>query len=253
MLLLSFKYPNTTTAQEFIIGVEDVSYYPLYNFSANNTTKPSFTRELLATFFEQHNYRYRFVALPLNRFDKWYLEDNIDFKFPDNIKWREQTLNKLDITFSLPVIKLMSGSYMLASKQHYRREDIKTLGTIIGFTPTLWFDKLEGGQLAIIEESSPVSIIKHLTHENIDATNIDASVIRHNLSLLSKDIKIQVNKNIPYEIFAFHLSSVKHPQIIEEFNHFLSSNKALINKLKIKYHIEKPLNSFDIIKHKSQP
>ncbi len=36
-----FANINLAYAKEFIIGVEEVSYYPLYDFSATNTNKPS--------------------------------------------------------------------------------------------------------------------------------------------------------------------------------------------------------------------
>ncbi len=82
LLFVSFTSITYSYAKEFIIGVEDVSYYPLYDFSSTDTNRPSFSKDLLSTFFEQHNYSYRFVALPIKRFNKWYEENGIDFKFP---------------------------------------------------------------------------------------------------------------------------------------------------------------------------
>ncbi len=109
----------------------------MYDFSATSTNKPSFSKDLLTTFFEQHNYSYQFIALPIKRFSKWYVEEGIDFKFPDNPRRREDKDNKLNITFSQSVIKLMAGSFVLKSNANYKRNDIKKLGTILGFAPTL--------------------------------------------------------------------------------------------------------------------
>jgi len=236
-LILLFVNINITYAQEFIIGVEEVSYYPLYDFSASNTNKPSFCKELLTLFFDQHNYSYRFMALPIKRFDKWYVERGIDFKFPDNFRWRNDKQNKLGITFSQPVIKLMAGSYVLKANAQYKRNDVKKLGTIFGFSPTLWFDKLESNELTLIEESAPFGIIKHLLHNNIDAINIDANVIRHNLKLLGKPKEIVLNTNIQHEVYSYHFSSIKHPEIIKQFDDFLQNNSELLQQLKKKYGI----------------
>jgi hypothetical protein len=224
-------------AQEFIIGVEEVSYYPLYDFSSTNTNKPSFSKELLTIFFEQHSYPYRFMPLPIKRFNKWYEEKGIDFKFPDNVRWREDKRNKLSITFSQSVIKLMAGTYVLKSNETYKRNQIKKLGTIFGFDPTLWLKEIKNKELELIEENSPFSIVKHVLHGNVDATNIDANVIRHNLKLLNKPNTLVLNTNIHHEVFSYHLSSIKHPEIIREFNKFMQENSVLLQQLKKKYGI----------------
>ena len=236
-LFLSFASINITYAQEFIIGVEEVSYYPLYDFSATDTNRPSYSKDLLTAFFEQHKYSYRFVALPIKRFNLWYVEQGIDFKFPDNVRWRDEDQNQLNITFSQSAIKLMAGSYVLKSNANYKRDDIKKLGTIFGFVPTLWFDKVESKELELIEENSPFGIVKHILHGNIDATNIDSNVIRHNLKLVDNPKAIVLNKNIKHEIYSYHLSSIKHPKIIKQFDAFLQNNPKLIQQLKQKHGI----------------
>jgi len=237
LLFLSFTNINITFAQEFIVGVEEVSYYPLYDFSATDTTRPSFSKDLLTIFFEQHNYSYRFMALPIKRFNLWYVEKGIDFKFPDNVRWRDDKQNKLNITFSQSVVKLMAGSYVLKSNANFKRDDIKKLGTIFGFVPTLWFDRLESKKLELIEENSPLGIVKHILHGNVDATNIDSNVIRHNLKLVENPQSIVLNKNIKHEIYGYHLSSIKHPKIIKQFDDFLQNNPKLLQQLKQKYDI----------------
>lgn len=228
-------------AKEFVIGVEAISYYPLYDFSATDIDRPSFTKDILTAFFESHNYSYRFLALPIKRFDKWYAEKNIDFKFPDNIRWRED--NKLNITFSKAVIKLMAGTYVLKSNKLLPRNKIKRMGTILGFFPTLWLDEIKAEKVVLIEDASPYSIVKHMLYNNIDSTNIDSNVIRHNLALLNREGEIVLNTTIRHESFSYHLSSIRYPNIIEEFNAFLKKNAALVKSLKFKYNIIEDFNS----------
>ena len=228
---------NPTYAKEFIIGVEDVSYYPLYDFSATDTNRPSYSKDVLTAFFEQHNYSYRFIALPIKRFNKWYVENGIDFKFPDNVRWRDDKQNKLNITFSQSVVKLMAGSYVLKNNAQYEKNDIKKLATIFGFAMTLWSDEIKNKKLKLIEEHTPYSIVKHMLHGNVDATNIDANVIRHNLKLLGKPQAIVLNMNIKHEVYSFHLSSIKHPNIIKQFDNFLQKNQKLLQQLKDRYDI----------------
>ncbi|WDE06607.1 hypothetical protein SG34_006765 [Thalassomonas viridans] len=232
-------------AKTFIIGVEDVSYYPIYDFSSTRGHQPSFTKELLSTFFDTHKYSYRFIALPIKRFNQWYIDEGIDFKFPDNVRWQQETDKGLDITFSDPVLTLMSGVYMLKSRLPMQRDEVKSLGTILGFQPTLWLDKVNAKEVTLQEESSPLSIVKHLLHGNIDATNIDGNVIRHNLASLKRSGELVLNKAIHHETYAYHFSTIKYPGVIAQFNVFLKTHAALVRALKQKYQITEAITLSD--------
>lgn len=235
---------NKLFAKEYLIGVEDVSYYPFYDFSAKQHNKKNFTKELLSTFFTYKNYKFKFVSLPVKRFDKWFIEESIDFKFPDNARWRTEESKTLNITYSEPTLHLIAGSYVLSKNQNLPKDAIKRLGTVYGFYPTLWIDQVQNNTIEIVEFSSTFSIVKHLIYGNVDAINIDENVINHVLKLMGepKDT-IVLNKKTKHERYAFHFSSILHPQIIQEFDQFLNTHSKQIAELKNKYGIiETPAN-----------
>jgi len=236
--VLSHGVSSAVENNEFVIGVEAVNYYPLIDFTLNDSTKDSYTKELLTRFFNSKNYEFRFLALPIKRFDKWYVEEEIDFKYPDNPRWRTKKDDLLKIVFSDPTIKLIAGSYVLKKNRMLPKDKIKKLGTILGFIPTLWFDEVASGELRLIEESSPFGIVKHVLYGNVDATNIDENVIRYNLKLLGQPDKIVLNREAKREVFSYQLSTMKYPEIIDEFNVFMKNNKQIIDKIKKKYGID---------------
>tara|TARA_R110000744_G_scaffold69265_2_gene140616 strand:+ start:731 stop:1507 length:777 start_codon:yes stop_codon:yes gene_type:complete len=237
-VVIFFLANSSVNAKEYIIGVEDVSYYPFYDFSAKELNRKSFTKELLSTFFRHQGYQFKFVALPLKRFDKWYIEEAIDFKFPDNIRWRSGESKNLNLTYSEPVLHLTAGTYVLKKNSDMPRQKIKTLGTILGFFPTLWYDRLQNKTIELVEVSSPYSLIKHLLHGNVEAINIDKNIIDYNLKLLQEEgDAIVLNKHINYERYAYHFSTIYHPKIIQEFNCFLSAHSQLVAEIKRKYAI----------------
>jgi hypothetical protein len=56
-----------------------------------------------------------------------------------------------------------------------------------------------------------------------------------------------MDRSLPHLTFGFHLSTIKHPGMIDQFNHYYQNNQPFINQLKAKYQIiEDPfdLNSF---------
>ena len=229
-----------THAKEFIVGVEAVRYYPLFDFDTNDTSKASFTKAVLTDFFESHNYQYKLLPLPIKRFDRWYVEEGIDFKFPDNVRWRNNI--KLDITFSDPVVEVTAGAWVLEKNKDITREQVSSLATILGFYPTLWVDEINSGQTKLLEESTALGVVKHLLYGNAQATNIDENVIRHHLSELGERQNIVLNKQIHSERFYYHLSTIKYPEVIEEFNQYLKDNADRLQNLKEQFNIRTEFN-----------
>ncbi|WP_440875721.1 hypothetical protein [Thalassotalea sp. PLHSN55] len=237
LLVSAFCSAKQVDDKTYVIGVEAIDYYPLYDFDYQNTVKPSFTRDLLSGFFESKDYSYRFLPLPIKRFNRWYVEQNIDFKFPDNIRWRDSEKIKLDITYSEPVLYLMAGAYVLKKNAKINREQVKKLGTMTGFYPTLWVNEINSGHTKLVESVATRSIVKHLLYGNVDATNIDQNVIAHNQRKLNSNSEIVLNQNIHHEKYAYFFSSIQYPEIIKEFNQYLRDNKQKVDALKQKYHL----------------
>ena len=238
MLLFIASSVSFAQAKEYIIGVEDIDYYPLYDFSINNFERENFTRELLSTFFLAHGYKFKFVALPIKRFDKWYEEDDIDFKYPDSPRWRKRKTKKLDLTFSQPVLQLTAGSYVLKKNQNIQRKSVKRLGIMFGFFPTLWYDKLQNGTLELFEAHTSLSLVKHLLHGNVDVIDTDSNVINYNLKKLQKNSDtIVLSPQIKHARYAHYFSTIKHAKIMQEFDAFMVNQAEWIASIKQKYNI----------------
>ena len=227
--------PKNSPAQEFMIGVEDVPYYPLFEFKSNRDT---YARELLNSFAAEKGYKFTYIALPIKRFNRWLLEEKIDFKYPDNIRWYPDTSLREKFTFSHSTIKLVAGTTVLKSSLKKDKSEFKSVGTLLGFYPTTWIDQINSGQDKLYEETSTKILIQHLLAKNIDGIDIEPSVIRYYLEILgqSTDVAI-IDERYQYDVYDLHLSTIKHPEIIKEFNEFLNNNKTLLEEMSKKYNI----------------
>ncbi|XQW84288.1 hypothetical protein ACOYR1_14270 [Thalassotalea piscium] len=219
-------------AKTFIIGVQDVAYYPLYDFP-----NESHAKELLDTFAKSKNYKFIYLALPIKRTNYWYKENAIDFKYPDSKRWSRGRSVYPDLKFSDPIVSLMAGANVRKDKLGKSRVDIKTLGTILGFHATMWLDLISKGNTQVVESSSPLNIIKQVVYGYVDATNIEPSVINYYLSLLGKEGELVLDKTLPHEIYTFQLSTIKYENILDEFNQFLKENHEFLESLEKKYHL----------------
>jgi polar amino acid transport system substrate-binding protein len=220
---------------EFIIGVEDIAYYPYYDF---NTQEPSFSKDLLDKFAYDSGHKITYLPLPINQFSKWLFEENIDFKFPDNQRWQTAwDTRNLEIYYSHDVVRMTAGTVILKKNQHKKQGFFKNIGIITGFLPTQWVEQLKQGKVKILEDSSPKVLVNQLTHNIVDGLDIDLAVANYHLNELKLKEKLVVSQNTSRQVFSYQLSSLKYPLIIEQFNRWLAQNRSFTNKLKQQYGI----------------
>lgn len=230
---------ETAQPLKLVVGVEDLSYYPLFDFKNEHDT---FTTELLKEFGNQYNYQFEYMAMPVKRFGMWLFEQDIDLKFPDNSRWNESdevNLLAKQITYSSPVVELVAGT-ITANPNLKTKQEIKVLGTLLGFHPTKWLNEVRSGEVELYESSSTMMLLQQLLRGHLDAVNLEPSVVQHYLSIINKENSIAINRHFDFEVYSYHLSTVKHPSVIADFNEFLKGNAELLKSLKNKYKIIDP-------------
>ena len=230
------KQPIQNSTQTLVLGVEDLHYFPLFDFK---NTHPTFTTELFEEFGKQFGYKFEFYPMPVKRFDKWLFEKDIDLKFPDNSRWNEsEEVNRLSkvITYSKPVLHLVAGT-ITYNKNIKHKNDVKILGTLLGFYPTKWINEINSGQVELYESSSTLMLVQQLIRGQLDAINLEPTVVNHYLNQIREKEFVNINKNIDYEVYSYHLSSIKYPNVISDFNQFLVDNSEYVEGLRKKYKI----------------
>jgi hypothetical protein len=139
-------FGNVAQADNFVMGVEDINYYPYFDFTSENR---NFTKVLFDQFAKDNGHQISYLPLPIKQFPKWLFEENIDFKFPDNTRWQETSnIHQLKIHFSDEVVAMTAGTLVLAKNKHKDETFFKNIGTITGFHPTLWVKQIEQGKVS---------------------------------------------------------------------------------------------------------
>jgi polar amino acid transport system substrate-binding protein len=228
-------FANQCLSASYIIGVEDINYYPYFDYTSAN---PSFSKDLFVQFAADSGHQISFLPLPIKQFDKWLFEENIDFKFPDNPRWQQQPVSKEHTLYFSDDILLMTAGTLILSKNKDKPESfIKNIGTILGFQPTLWMEQIAQGKVKVIEDRSSKILVKQLVHGIVDGLDIDLAVANHHLIELKLNNEIVVSQNANRQVFAYTLSTLKFPQIIQQFNVWLAENKTFVTELKARYNI----------------
>lgn len=224
-------------ADSFVVGVEDLHYYPYYNFT-DKADNSSFAKALLDEFAKDNNHQITYLPLPIKQFPKWLHEENIDFKFPDNERWQERSnIHHLKIVFSDDVVGMTAGTLVLAKNKNTDATKFKNVGIVTGFSPTLWLEKISQGKVSLFEDPSPRILVQYLVKGLVDGLIIDLAVANNELQKLQIDEQIVFSENIPQEIYAYKLSTVKHPEILQQFNQWQVHNREFIQGLKDQFSI----------------
>lgn len=220
-------------SREFVVGVEDVAYYPLYDFKNG---RDSYTKALLDEFGRQAGHTFKYLPLPIKRFNTWLIEEQIDFKYPDNERWNPDGQLLHNFIYSDSTIRLVAGT-LTSVERALEPKDFKVIGTLLGFHPTQWIDQIRSKQIYLYENSSTLMLIQQVLRGQVDGLDLEQSVVNYHLKTIGKPDAIKINRNFSYEVYDYYLSTIKHQDVIAEFNQFLKDNQDFIEQLKIKYEI----------------
>jgi ABC-type amino acid transport substrate-binding protein len=223
------------TTQTFTIGVENLQYYPLH--TVRNGQYVGFARDLLDAFAQKHGYKFEYVPMPINQlFPALLKEKTVDFKYPDNPQWQTVLKQGISVKYSLPAVVSAEGAMVLSARKGSDLAQVKTLGTVIGFTPWPYNDAIADKRIKLVTTGSFEGLLRDAMAGHLDAVYINIDVANTMLrDVLKSPGKLTFDPRLPYTRSDFSLSSVRHPEIIEEFNTFLENEKPLVDALRKKY------------------
>jgi hypothetical protein len=226
-------------ATEYTIAVEAIDYMPLYGGSGQ-APYHGYARDLLDLFGRKFGYHFHYVALPVNRlYKEFFAGQHLDFKFPDNPNWQPENKLGLDVTYSAPVITIVEGLFLPEPKASQGLSDIKSIATITGFTPTPYLPAIASGKIKLYSVDSFQSLFTMSTIERVDAIYTNAIAVKYYKSAHGDmDSNLKMDRNLPSIASNFSLSTLKHPEIVAQFNQFLQDDQTEIRQLKNKYGIE---------------
>ncbi|GBC62261.1 hypothetical protein DENIS_3230 [Desulfonema ishimotonii] len=223
--------------KEYTVGIEDVFYFPYYAFKNGECT--GLSREVLDAFGQKHGYKFTYKPMPVMRLHKNLIKGNTDFIYPDNAEWELNENAK--VYYSTPVTEVIDGVMVLPEHKGKGLNRLKKLGTIKDFIMPGYADLIKNNQVRVSESYEFDTLLKLAMQKYIDGAyvTIDCAVY-HLQEKLHRPDALVFDPDLPYDITAVSLSSVKHPDIIRDFSTFLNEEKGLTDRLKEKYNIMTP-------------
>ncbi|GAB7082035.1 substrate-binding periplasmic protein [Megalodesulfovibrio paquesii] len=224
--------------QQFTVGVEAIDYYPLY--AGDGGEYRGYARDLLDAFAKKQGYVFKYEPLPIKRlFQAFLTEQALDFKFPDNPYWSQDMRQGLEVRYSEPAVQYIDGVMVLPERKGGGPEGLKVLGIIGGFTAFEYLEQIKSGAMTVDESTEYSAMLQKAIMGRVDAAYSSVAVANYQLrDVLKQPEALVLDASLPHTKSGYQLSTIRHPQIIEEFNQFLKDEAALVQQLKDKYQAE---------------
>ncbi|PKF61236.1 hypothetical protein CW745_11425 [Psychromonas sp. psych-6C06] len=222
----------------YTIGVQNFKDYSPYS-SVKNNQYQGFNRELLDMFASSQNFTFDYKTRPIKRLYSEFLKEKLDFKYPDNINWAPEKKQQAAIHYSDAVVQYIDGLIIRKENKNKTFSQLKKIGVMSGFTPDQrYLDAQQKGELEFIYVNNYERLFKLVNEQRIDGAYFDIIISQHHiLHSASQKQHLVFNEKHPFRHGTRSLSSIKHPEMIEQFNLFLIEHATQINALKLRYNI----------------
>ncbi|OOF11272.1 hypothetical protein BZG83_12695 [Salinivibrio sp. PR919] len=222
----------------YVIGVQNFSqYYPYSSYANRNYS--GFNRELLDMFAKTQNYRFIYKPLPLKRLYHRFVDGAVDFKYPDSPKWSPEIKRKSKIFYSEPVVNYIDGVMVIDDNYGQSLNQLKYLGVVAGFTPYPYQSRISAGQIQVDECYKYDSLLMKVVSGRVDGGYANVAVAQFYLEQMGfQKGSVRFDDTLPHSKGTRHLSTIKYPEVIAEFNRFLVDHKEDVDALKASYGLE---------------
>lgn len=223
-------------AQTFTIGVELQPYLPYSNVQDGQYL--GYGRDLLDAFAAYQGYQFTYRPLPVRRLLNDFLDGRVDFKYPDNPRWNADLKKGHEVHFSLAATPSIDGVLVKPQFLGQGKARIRLLGTQRGFTPWPYLADIKAGRIILIQANQIDSLLAMALSDRVDGVYLNPQVVKHQLRSNGVDGDALVfDPKLAYQDDHYFLSSIKHPEVIEQFNSFLSNQAELVQALKQRHGI----------------
>lgn len=225
-------------AQTYTVGVENIEYYPHYNFKDGEYT--GYGRAVLDAFAKAKGYTFDYRALPVARLFANFVSGDLDLKYPDNEMWSADMKKGQTVAYSSPVVAYVDGISVLPGRVGKGVDSFKVLGMVRGFTAWEWLDRIDAGTVKVQENNSFGALIEQTLRERVDGAYGNVAVVAWRLeNQLKQPGALVFDPGLPHTRSSYRLSSIKHPNVIKEFDAWVAANADTVAKLKAEYGVEK--------------
>lgn len=236
-ILLSIIFIATfnTSANALTLGVEATDYSPYYYLNDDQKYQGA-AREIFDLFSKTNHFKVSYEPMPVPRLFNEFVRGNIDLKFPDNPLWSASLQADVKVFYSNPVFNISEALMILKQAgTEIPKEEIKKVGTILGFSVPGIASPIANKEFETVKTKEVDQLIHMLASDRVQGVYFNESVAFDVARKLYPTKQLAAHSQYPPFKYAYHLSSIKHPELITKFNQFLISHAEQVAKIRQRY------------------
>lgn len=229
--LASAAGAGEAAAADYVIGVEELNYFPVYG--VRDGAYGGAAREIFDAFAADAGISFEYRPLPVNRLYADLTGGGIDFKFPDNPAWAPGAKQGATVTYSAPVIAYIDGVVVKPERVGQGPDAVAVLGTVTGFTPFSWLDRIAAGNPRLTENGQMDALLRQVLTGRIDGAYVSVAVANHLLATdLGKPGGLVFDPGLPHSRDTYRLSTTRHADLLARFDAWLADNAERVAAIK---------------------
>jgi len=223
-------------AEHFVIGVEAMDYAPIMGTGSGGEFR-GYARELLDRFARRQGHSFEYRALPTKRLTAEHVAGRLDAVFPDNPNWQAEAKRGHQLAYSAPTVPFQDVVMVPPARQD---QPLQELGIVRGFTPKRFLPQIEAGSLRVTEAGDPSRLIRMALAGRVDGVHLALPVAHYQLKQLGREGALVPSTAVPPTSYEFHyrLSSVRHAELVAQFDRFLREEDAALTALQHRYGLD---------------
>jgi len=231
------------SAESYVIGVEELAFAPHYSIDKQGQYQ-GFARELFDAFATHSGVQLSYKPLPVARLLPALLAGEVDLKYPDSAHWAQAQKDGKDLHYSQAVVDYVDGVLVAPQRKGQAVERLGRLAMVQGWTPRGYEQAIDSGQIQLTYSDDLRQMIRQALKQDTDGAYFNVVVATHYLdNIRARPGALVFDPKLPHTRGSFHLSSVRHPQLIARFDRFLAERSAQVAALKASYRVEANLDS----------
>nr|WP_242469671.1 transporter substrate-binding domain-containing protein [Rhabdochromatium marinum] len=228
-----------TTVPTYSVGVERIDYLPVQAFDAEGAR--GILPELLDAFAAEQGIRFDYRPLPVSRLLSSFLQGQLDFKLPDHPDWQRARRQGIEIHYSQPLLAFTDGTLVRPERVDAGPAAIKTLATVIGFTPWAWQAALDQRQVNLRESLDLDAMLRQTIAGHVDAAYANIQVAVYQLQhRLEQPEALVFDPQLPHTYNHYHLSTLKQAPLLHAFDDWLARSSAQVRAIKARWGVTTP-------------
>jgi hypothetical protein len=235
LFCISFLSVINLPANALTLGVEATNYSPYYYLSDEQKYQGA-AREIFDLFSEVNQLKVSYDPMPVPRLFNEFVNGNIDLKFPDNPLWSNSLKTEVKVFYSKAVFNVNESLLILKQKNtEITKEKIKKVGTILGFSLPGIAKPVANKEFETVKTKGIEQLIHMLVSERVQGVYFNESVALDIAKKLYPETQLSTHSQYPPFQYAYHLSSINHPELITQFNQFLTSHSKQVASIRNRY------------------